>query len=445
MRIAVAQAPGTTLAAWRETWRQIDDLLTEAARQRAELVVLPECVWPAYCLGSRAAWQNARAADLPAPSAFVQHLQTRARDLDLAICAGFVEEGGGELFNAAALIARDGRLLGQRSKCFLWALDRGVYAPGRQIEPLDLDGLPVGLLICADARLPEIPATLAARGAQLLLQPTAWVNAGPPEQPWNPQPDFLIPARAAEFAIPCASASKWGRELDTDFIGLSLICDRSGQILAQCGFAETRVVTANVDPAPPQPPRLSTAERTRVLSDRPPTYPPPAVPPVRLYLGPPATGVAARAAAVVHLHFAPPDESSEPVCRPDPRTVVLRGPGNDSVDVQGVRLRSFAATAAQPFAPLRIAGLEGCHLVVLFGDDALPVTVQARACENRVYVLWVRRDSVWVVDPRGLVTARLDWRAGRAPLELDLAPAADKCVAWQTDVIGDRQPATYEF
>ena len=50
MHVAVAQTPGVELEQWRETLALVDDLVRQAAELRAELVVLPECVWPAYCL-----------------------------------------------------------------------------------------------------------------------------------------------------------------------------------------------------------------------------------------------------------------------------------------------------------------------------------------------------------------------------------------------------------
>jgi predicted amidohydrolase len=50
--------------------------------------------------------------------------------------------------------------------------------------------------------------------------------------PWNPQPDFLIAARAAELGVPIASASKWGQEQETTFVGSSLVCNADGQVVA---------------------------------------------------------------------------------------------------------------------------------------------------------------------------------------------------------------------
>jgi len=46
-RIAVAQTPGARLDQWPETLELLAELVRRAAAQRAALLVLPECAWPA--------------------------------------------------------------------------------------------------------------------------------------------------------------------------------------------------------------------------------------------------------------------------------------------------------------------------------------------------------------------------------------------------------------
>jgi len=259
MRIAVLQMPGADLTEWRGTLALLDGLLAQARAAGATLALLPECVWPAYALGSRAMYAAARAAGLPAPQELQAHLAGRARELGLYVCAGYVEEHGDALYNAASLFDPQGRILLTHRKCFLWDFDHDYFTPGNELQVADTPLGRVGILICADARLPEIPATLVARGAQLLLQPTAWVNAGTPAMPWNPQPEFVIPSRAAEWGVVLASTSKWGTEGDTTFVGSSLICDASGRTLASCGTRETGIALADVEYGGVRPPIVTVA------------------------------------------------------------------------------------------------------------------------------------------------------------------------------------------
>lgn len=452
MRIAVAQTPGTRLEAWRETLALIAGLIERAADVGAELVVLPECVWPAYVVGSPAAYAAARSAGLPGEEAFLESLAGQARARRLMICAGYIEERSGRLWNSAALIGADGRLLGVHRKCFLWDFDHACFAPGEALRPIETPHGPVGLMICADARLPEIPATLAARGARLLLQPTGWVNAGTPERPWNPQPDFLIRARAREFGVPIASASKWGREGDTEFVGSSLICDADGNVVARCGRSGTDVAVAEVALRSPRPPDVSDQERGLLLSSAGPTYPRAdagtllLLPVSRVPDDWGSLSADVRGAEVV-LAVTPPD-SRPPHFRRRSGTsyAVLCGPSERPFELGRASIAGVAAAAVERFAPVRCLALGGVHVVAAFGKQFWDPELRARACENRVYMVAAAADGWRVVDPRGLVLAEGPWPdviGCSQPVALDLNAAADKCVAPGTDMLAGRAPGQY--
>lgn len=455
MRVAVAQTPGVRLEQWRETLTLIDDLIRQAAGLRAELVVLPECAWPAYCLGSRSAYDDARAAGLPEPDTFLQHVQQAARDQRVAVCIGHIAEHAGRLYNAATLIDADGRLLGTRHKCFLWAFDHDYFQPGEQIAPVDTPWGRVGVMICADARLPEIPATLAARGAELIVQPTAWVNAGPPTDPWNPQPDFLIAARAVEFGVPIASASKWGIEGDTAFVGGSLICDAAGHVLAQCGQAETAVIAADIAPARALRPVVTAPERATLLTASQLQPPRRHVGPLEVVLCPAGKDASGNSPRIQSSDAHPrlviqPNSAGDlehtPSCADD-RVTFLTGPTPEVLDFAGVRIGAIAAIDAVRFAPLRCVALRGVHLVVVFGADAPLGVLRTRACENRIWLLQMDNQGWRAVAPTGDLFARSaspPWQRPAVVL-LDPAAAASKLVAPHTDVLVDRRPQQYEF
>lgn len=432
MRIAVAQTPGTRLDQWQDTLALLEDLIARAAGLKAALVVLPECVWPAYCPGTKQAYLDARAAGLPGPADFLTRVCRTACQRRIAICAGYVAEEGDRLFNAAALIGADGRVAGTCHKRFLWAFDRDYFDPGDRIKPVESAFGRVGLMVCADARLPEIPATLAARGAELILHPTAWINAGSADTPWNPQPEFLIPTRAAECGVPVASASKWGAEGDTTFVGSSLICDAEGHILTQCGQAETTVIVADVEPHPPRCPQMTDSERSLLLSPAPPTLP-------RADVG------------SLELRPIPPGDSGKGPLRALARA---RGSGvwwpltrGGLADVDGIRIGVISAAEAQSFAPARCLALQGAHLVVVY-DGGPTAAAQARACENRIFVVTTDPGGWSVIDPRGLVIHEGRWPVGServSEVTLEVALAASKTVAPHTDVIRGRRPEQYCF
>jgi predicted amidohydrolase len=55
IRVAAAQLPANNLANAQKSLGQIEQAIADAAAKDVDLLVLPECAYPAYCLGSAAA------------------------------------------------------------------------------------------------------------------------------------------------------------------------------------------------------------------------------------------------------------------------------------------------------------------------------------------------------------------------------------------------------
>lgn len=420
VRLAVIQTPGTRLSEWRSTLAGLLARIEEAAAGGAELVVMPECAWPAYFLESTSAFAEARRQGMPSGMEFVAQLRRLSRDRRLVICAGFVDERHGELFNSACLIDSNGELRGVYDKCFLWDFDRRWFRPGGRLTPLDTRLGRVGVMICADNRMPEIPATLAQRGAQLILQPTAWINGGTAAQPWSLQADFLVSARAFEFGLPIASASKWGTEGNTLFVGSSLICDAGGHKLVQASGAETVVLYADVKLPPRGHVRVSPAEAEALRASASQSIPViEAEAELRAVDMAGAKGLAIRVGG---------QESRVP------------GPLPDALNIGGAVIGTLVAADAERFAPSRLLALRGAHGIAVFGPAFEPV-LRARAAENRIYVAHVQPEGVKIYDPRGWLVPPASDGAFRLPL----AVACEKVIAWQTNVLQDRRPDLYQL
>lgn len=438
MRIALAQTPGVTLAEWRETLARFESALRSAADQGSDLVLLPECFWPAYFLSSAEAFHAARAAGMPGHDEFLRLVADRARQHRLAICVGYVEESDAGLLNSAAFVERDGRVAGVHRKCFLWDFDRRWFAPGESIRPFDTEFGPVGIMICADNRMPEIPGTLAARGARLILQPTAWVNGGTAAEPWSPQVDFLVEARAREFGVTIASCSKWGEEGGTAFVGSSMICDAEGRRRVQAPAAETVVVSAEVELSAPRAAPLGAALRAALEAGPAPGGE--SLPPVCALLAEP------RGVRVVFSESAAaPGTIGGRSHRIEPPTAALNGALPTLEVVDGVGFAALRAASLRSYAVPRAASLAGAHVLVAFGDDVPTACLKARAAENRVYVVHVNGQQCRGYDVTGRPLAA-EQSAGGVPLfRLEPPRAATKEIAWRTDVFRDRRPAAYEF
>src|SRR5262249_1283523 len=125
-----------TVAAAQLAARQMNDAtaaldgiatsIKRAAEKRVDLLVLPECAYPAYLIGSVDSY---RAGDHLSSEEFVAWLTRRAASHRLHIICGFVEDAKHSLFNSAIFIDDRGRELGRVRKRFLWNADHDWFAP----------------------------------------------------------------------------------------------------------------------------------------------------------------------------------------------------------------------------------------------------------------------------------------------------------------------------
>jgi predicted amidohydrolase len=247
--VALLQLRAFNLSQHREAW---DDLLRHideagALDPHPDLIVLPEASYPAYFLHSRAAYD---AAGVLPDTEVLDALAERARRHGSAIAAGLVLHGGdGRLENAAVLFSSDGVVTGRIAKSFLWHFDSEWFTPGVRHPVFDVAGARAGLLVCADARLPEIPRTLAVGGAELIVDCTAWVSSGREATALSsPQVDYLVPARAIENGTWVVAADKCGVEAGTlVYAGRSGVCDPSGRWVAQAPADQPGLVLHTLD------------------------------------------------------------------------------------------------------------------------------------------------------------------------------------------------------
>ncbi len=216
---------------------------TEIARAAREhdLLVLPEGTLPAYVLGDDRVDDEAVARAL-------DRLQSIARETTCVIVAGAAVRRAGKLYNSAVVINADGTIAGSAEKIFLWHFDRKWFAPGERIEPVATRAGRLGVLICADGRMPRIAQTLVDRGAELLVMPTAWVTSGrDPNALENIQADLLARVRAFENGVPFVAANKCGVEMNmVAYCGKSQIVDHTGEVVAIASQHEPALIDASI-------------------------------------------------------------------------------------------------------------------------------------------------------------------------------------------------------
>lgn len=149
----------------------------------------------------------------------------------------FPENRDGEIYNTALCIDRQGRLIGNYSKAHLFdAFDRkesDILAAGKELGIVDFDFGRVGIAVCYELRFPEYLRTLALKGIDLLVVPSAFYR--PREAQW----EILIRGAALGNLCYVAAANQYNRYC----FGRSMICDPCGLTLAQAPDREGVICT----------------------------------------------------------------------------------------------------------------------------------------------------------------------------------------------------------
>lgn len=224
LRLSVAQAPahldGTEA---RLDWlrAQLDLIVSEAA----DLLLLPELFACGYNIGNAV---TARAEEIDGPTRAA--IATLARQFGIAICYGFAERAGCNLFNAAVTLSPDGEVLShQRKLAIPPGFEMDHFTAGEGCAVFEYRQFKIATLICYDAEFPETVRHVAGRGAELVLVPTALSAAWP----WVAH--RMIPTRAYENGVYLAYANSAGVENGLEYLGASVIATPDGAESARAG------------------------------------------------------------------------------------------------------------------------------------------------------------------------------------------------------------------
>ncbi|MEX0974893.1 MAG: carbon-nitrogen hydrolase family protein [Bacillota bacterium] len=337
-------------------------LLEEAGSRGIDLAVLPECSYPGYYLGLR----NDPAKAAEGWERALKAFRDIARKHRFHLVAGIAEKDGAKLYNSAYLIDRDGGIVGRARKNFLWHFDEKWFSPGDEYRVHDTDIGKIGMIVCADGRLPEISRVLALKGADIIADPTNWVTTGrDPSSLSNPQVEYIMPVRAAENGVWLACANKVGREVDSIvYCGRSIVVSPTGQVVREASSDQEEIVTATMDVVP-GPRERARKERAEYFSTDFSLLgvPNPDTPLARLLDTPLVPGKSFAHVAVIQMDR---DTSLQDFIQSGSALVTrLAQQSNDLVvfpETPCSVMREFAAHVREAFRPL--AALLGIHVAV---------------------------------------------------------------------------------
>ncbi len=408
-------------------WPSIVARVDDAGSRGARLIGLPEGTVPGYVLG-----------DEPVSLALLERASN-----DLARVArrhaAIVVYGGARIvddktFNAAIAIGPNGDELGFAAKQFLWHFDRRWFAPGATLAPIDTPLGSLGLLVCADGRIPTIAATLRDRGAELLVMPTAWVTSGRSVASLeNVQADYMASVRARENGVPFVVANKVGVERSSvAYCGKSAAFASDGTALARGSETreETLFATVVLD-AQRVPERRTLAPSQHQDVARPER--------VRIAFTPrTAADELARfehlaSEADADLLFARGDTTAHA------GRVVRFADRDDTRDLGALCVASVTGATLRSPRALVAARRAGIACFICFADgDANwhEPFARTRAAELRAYVVVFVDDArAFVVDPDGVVVAGTFDGFAMASFVYDATRTAATLVAPTTDVL----------
>lgn len=205
------------------------ELTGEAADAGADIVVLPE-LWACGYEASTLAGDAARAAE-PVPGPRASAISELARRHGLWIFAGTVpEQSDGKIYNTALVFGRDGALIARHRKAHLYPRtgEHNVFTAGDCLTSfVDRELGHVGVLVCFDGDFPQSAVTLAARGADLVMLPSAYE--------WEARTywDLLYPAAALANGQWWVMVNQCGSTASGTLLGGSKVISPAGRVIGQ--------------------------------------------------------------------------------------------------------------------------------------------------------------------------------------------------------------------
>ena len=184
-------------------------------------------------------------------------MRSLARELKVEITASLYERrSAGVYHNTSVYISAAGDVMGRYRKMHI--PDDPRFSEKFYFTPGDLDWQVVqgvhakaGMLVCWDQWYPEAARLTALKGAEILFYPTAigWYHGETETDMRNQREAWITMHRAHAIAngVYVAAINRIGDEKDLKFWGTSIVCDPSGQVIAEAPIDQPAVLIVPCD------------------------------------------------------------------------------------------------------------------------------------------------------------------------------------------------------
>ncbi len=246
-----------------ENIKKADKMVREAASKGANIILLPELFErPYFCQERR--YEYYEYAKSVEENDAVKHFKDLAKELHVVLPISFYERDGYVLYNSIAMIDTDGRVLGVYRKTHIpddhFYQEKFYFTPGNTgYKVWNTEFGKIGVGICWDQWFPEPARSMASKGAEILLYPTAIGSEPILEQDSMPHwrrcmkghsASNLMPVVAAnriglEKVIPCDENGNQSSELK--FYGSSFITNGIGEVVEQATRDKEEVLIHSFD------------------------------------------------------------------------------------------------------------------------------------------------------------------------------------------------------
>lgn len=230
---------------------QAEEMITQAANQGADFVVLPEMFNCPY----DNKYFPKFAEEVPGTTS--QFLGKIANQHNIYLIGGSIpelvitSEEQDKLYNTSLIFSPSGELLAKHRKLHLFDVDlsNGVtflesdtLDYGEQITVVNTDKINFGVAICYDLRFPELMKLMVKQGAEMIIIPGAFNTVTGPAH-W----ETLLTARAIDNQVFMAGASP-ARNFEADYqaYGHSMILDPWGRKLEEADINKS-LISCEID------------------------------------------------------------------------------------------------------------------------------------------------------------------------------------------------------
>lgn len=171
VRLATVHHRPTSGKTPKEKREQFEPLIVEAAKQKVDLICLPETL---TYYGTGLMYADC-AETIPGPS--TDFFGELAKKHDMYIVAGLIERDRHLIYNVAVLLGPDGKVAGKYRKVTLprGEIEGGV-TPGNDYPVFETRFGKVGMMVCYDGFFPEVARELSNRGAEVIAWPVWGCN-----------------------------------------------------------------------------------------------------------------------------------------------------------------------------------------------------------------------------------------------------------------------------